>query len=386
PPSVIGKGRIKVLFTVREEGSVSLYVGGWKKSPVKIATYAAGELNPSLDLEIDKATINNLGGDRWIASWLVLKDEMVVDCVVKTNSGGWTLKELHPNADLRSLFYTAYESGYTPSRTSPNVRNLGFGMWTTNSNELETSEPIISNIAITNRTGLHGYWYREQLQSEEYNIKRRIEPKREQIEASGKTYVLPERAEILSTVSDNTGDRYTFNVQESGAYLVNSDLSQSYGFRRNVTSQSNDAVYNDSGIYLFNKSAADLRLDSRPNLDSSIFISFSYGFFNPKTANWIGEKLYRIPLLSSSDAESEGDNFNFASVAGVLDAKFKSSQPIAIEEVEFGETDPEQTPENVFESGQNGVKPKRTFSEVVYPLKPGTDPEQTRVLSSSYHP
>lgn len=376
PPSSPGKGKIKVLFTVRDEESVSLYVGGWKKSPVKIASYAAQLFNPTFDPEIDKATINNLGGDRWIASWLVVKDEVVVDCVVKTNNGGWTLKELHPNADLRSLFYTAYGSGFT-SGTSGKVRNLGFGMWTTNSNEL-VSESITSNVAISNASGSHGYWYREQLETEDYTYQKRIEPQREQIEEIGKTYVLPERSELLSSLSDNTGVRYTFHFQECGAFLVNSDLSQSYGFRRNITSESNNAVYNDSGIYLFKKSGLDQRLGPQPNLDTLVFVNPSYGFFNAKTTNWIGEKIYRIPLFNSETG------FNFASVAGVLDAKFKSSQRIAIAELEFGETEGEQS--SVLENDQNGVKQKRTFRETVYPLKPGLDLEKTRVLSASYHP
>jgi hypothetical protein len=352
-------GKIKVLFTIAESDTLSVYVGGWKTSPVKLATYQ--------NQGISSPVLNNLGGDRFIASWLLVgADGTPIDVIVKTNSGGWTLKQLYPDANVNAL--------RDPGNFSELGRNLGFGMWIS-----AIDNPTTGPLSDTRGTGQRGYWYDEQLQTADYSNRfQQLGLNAEQEHANddeytltGQTYVLPNRAEEWSEYAKHDGKNYTETRQRSEVFLVNSTLTQSFGYRNHYVYQlGSDGTQARSGITVFGSSdrllVAGSKFTSRDFLGLYSDVEGIHSL-QPFNTNWIGEKLYRVPVFV--DGTGETGNFLFDQPS-----KFTKTQHLVIEELEFGS------------DGPIGVKQARTFKADLFPLRASLDPAKTSLYSISYHP
>jgi hypothetical protein len=350
-------GKIKVLFTIAESNSLSVYVGGWKSSPVKLATYQ--------NQGIGTPYLNNLGGDRFIVSWLLVDSNGTpIDVVVKTNAGGWTLKELHPDTDIASLF-RASDGRYLG-------KNLGFGVW-----RFETLGVQVGSPPDVTSNSIRGIWYRDILRSADYLDRVTTTDQYEDSLSEGTIFLLPSRAEsvsISSRIPGSGADQSAFyrNVLTSNAFLVNSPLTRSYGYRNHTTQTSANGrqlqIQGDSGLFLFKQLTEQMLLpgvfddnDFRQLTDNSAVNSLV-------SVNWVGEKLLSVPAFL------DGTTLNFAFDQP---AKFKSTIEVTVVESEFApvvEIEGFQIPES------------RRFKAKIYPLKSGLNPDKTAIFAASYHP
>jgi hypothetical protein len=347
-------GKIKVLFTIAEADSLSVYVGGWKQSPVKLATYQNQGINSPV--------LNNLGGDRFIASWLLVgADGTPIDVVVKTNAGGWTLKELHPDTDIASLFRT-FDGQYLG-------RNLGFGVWT-----FETRGQQIGTFPDVRFNSVRGVWYRETLHSEDYAERILDTDQYEENTVQGKVFVLPERSETVSIFErlPNTGaDQSTFQrtVLTANSFLINSDRSRSYGYRRHFSQTLQQvSIQGDSGVFLFGLENDRLLLPGSFTDAGFTQLEAESALNSLASVNWVGEKLLTVPVfLNGNTRNFERDQ----------PAKFRQAIDLTVVESDFA---------SIEDSGFVQIPESRRFKAKIYPLKLGLNPEKTTIFTASYHP
>ena len=119
PPTLTGN--IKVLYLQQgEDGKVQVVVGGWKQ-PKMVAEYPGGT-------GIAKARINNLGGDKWIASWVYYLPTGETDIVTYEGSREYRFSDTDEGkewiaSDWRKVRVNLVE-GFDYG-----LFNYGFGMW-----------------------------------------------------------------------------------------------------------------------------------------------------------------------------------------------------------------------------------------------------------------
>lgn len=372
-PETTVRGKIKVLYAVEKDEKLSLWVGGWQAKPVKIADY------PS-DVTISNATINNLGGDRYVASWQLRQDGKI-DLITVANGQTWRFSDTGE--------HNTAETPLTPDR----YENLGFGFWIyrfsdpANSSIQTESVPYGSKTTSRfNNTGKVGYWLKTEFDSRPYRdqgsrfYENYLPPDRESYYSIG-TYqnsfqefipFLPGKfAENTSSLnsysrssSNGTTDTYANQGTETTPLLINDRLTQAYAIRV-VGSDYVRGVTDDSAVdrrYLLLGEAEQTPL--RPLTSEGVRITRSL-------INWIGEKPYRTDLDSFSRTITVKDTNNRD--VEVLENRVNPNGSVSIEQLEF----------QAGAISDNSPEPRK-FKSKLYGLP--NDLERSQILSATYHP
>lgn len=357
------RGKVKVLFTTYQggidssDGTISLWVGGWRGNPVKIAEYPN---NQSRFTNIISPSINNLGGDKWIASWEFItrntrNSQQIIehDWITRSNSGTWRFSELDVAEDLRLDTLV--------------IEHHGFGYWT-----FTAFNPPVSNIEIdriqSSQTGITGYWIKDETatqpwssQSSGINVGTSLRESTSSSEQSIAFY--PGRFETLRTATRQKITNSPFTREEYSAwdqatvFLISDRLNQSLVKRRkgwNLSNTNESTVvqnYQDpvSGYWRFGEEDQQLQEFDPFQIDYALI---ELQQLAASHANWIGQKLF---------------------VCSEIPQQFRSGSKVRVTSKEFGLDESDyQTPL---------TKQIRSFKESVFPLKPGAN-----ILAVSYHP
>lgn len=350
------RGKIKALFLTYRggiesaDGTVSLWVGGWRSNPIKIAEYPR---NQEQFTNIINPSINNLGGDKWIASWEFItrnsrNSQQIIeqDWVTRSNSGTWRFSELDIAEDLRL--------------GTLEITHHGFGYWTFKAFDLPISNGIQSS-----QTGITGYWIKDEAVTQPWSSQSSgtVDDNSSSSEQSIAFY--PGRFETLrtttrtkATTSPFTRETYS-SWDEATVFLISDRLNQSLvkrrkGWNLSITSeQTNVQNYQDpiSGYWQFGEEDQQLQGFDPFEIDYAL-VELQQLVANH--ANWIGQKLF----ICNEGSQS-------------FEVRFKSGGNVQVVSKEIvADSEDLQLTRQI-----------KSFNEKVCPLKPGAD-----IQAVSYHP
>lgn len=283
-------GKIKALFITYQgglesaDGTMSLWVGGWKTNAVKIAEYPH---NSSRFTRIENASLNNLGGDKWIASWQFItrngQQRFEQDWVTRSNSGTWRFSDAELGKELRLDELT--------------IEHHGFGFWSFRMLDREIEIGLGSS-----QIGITGYWLKDEVETKPWSrqVNATLEDVSTNIEESIALY--PGRFESFRSFSQENQTSSSGRVEQGKIFLINDQYNQSFGAQFKVSVNSSVSFFDpDCGYWLFSEADQQLKFSTEDDL-------FPPAQLAPNQHhNWIGNRLYRVEPPAQSIYRSGGD-------------------------------------------------------------------------------
>jgi hypothetical protein len=329
--TAIQQGKVKALFITYQggidsvDGTMSLWVGGWKSNAIKIAEYP---YNSSRFTRIENASINNLGGDKWIASWqFITRDGQQIfeqDWITRSNSGAWRFSEADLGKDLRLDELT--------------IEHHGFGFWS-----FRMLDRAIEIGLGSSQTGITGYWLKDEVETKPWSRQDNgtLEEASLNIEESIALY--PGRFELFRSFTQGIRTSSSARVEQGKIFLINDQYTQSFGAQFKVAVNSSVSLFDpDCGYWLFSEADQQLKFNTEDDLFPPAQLAPN------RHHNWIGNQLYRVELPAQSIYRSGGD-------VQVLAQEFDAEDESLLRQV-------------------------KSLKSYLHPLKPNAD-----VLALSYH-
>jgi hypothetical protein len=325
------QGKIKALFITYQggvdsaDGTMSLWVGGWRSSAVKIAEYP---YNSSRFTRIENASINNLGGDKWIAAWEYFTTDgqqtFEQDWITRSNSGTWKFSEAELGRELRLDELT--------------IEHHGFGFWS-----FKMLDRAIEIGLGSSQIGITGYWLKDEVETKPWSRQDNgtLEEASLSIEESIALY--PGRFELFRSFTQGVRTSSSARVEQGKIFLINDQYTQSFGAQFKVAVNSSVSLFDPScGYWLFSEADQQLNFNTEDDLFPPAQLAPN------RHHNWIGNRLYRVEPPAQSIYRSGGD-------VQVLAQEFDAEE-------------------------ESLLRQARSLKSYLHPLKPNAD-----VLALSYH-